>query len=1148
VHVSASCRRVGASFVLIVSLALIRCAALAEAQRLTGELSGTVVDTSGGVVPGADVTLVNETSGATRRTTTNASGFFAFAGVAAARYTLRVAMSGFNSHEVTGIELQSGDSRSVRTIALGLATVAERVSVSAETSLTPVTSGEKTATLTGDEIRDLLVVGTSAAEVLRVLPGMTPIARDNQSNHPSFTGEVYGINGNGEYQGGGRNNQSAVGNFIANGARKDSLDLTIDGASGMDPGCNCATSVNPNTEFVQELKVLQASYGAEHAKGPVALSFLTKQGGRDFHGTLFGQLRDWRLNSNDWLANKFGAERVKNSFVYPGFTLSGPLLVPGTGFNRNRDRVFFFLGFEYFRQRIDTGWTKSWVPTQAMRDGDFSEAASLGLTGGYVNTVPVGFEAGRVPSSQWDPGGHVLLGLFPLPNADPLLTGGYNYVANIPTDQNGSQALARVDASLSDATKLYARYNRQRELQPFHYGLWNRWGTAETPYPSVITGHNRSDSVTVGLTHVFAPSLTSETLLAVTYVDFQNSVDDWSAVSREGVGYPYPGVFGMGPLIPDFDVGAGDNAGPSVMNYGGFQPTLYATKWTWTAAQDVTKVWKTHTAKAGLYWERVTNTQPGSDFDNGAMWLWPQPGSNTGNTFADLLLGRASFYRESEGNALSDLGYDRLEGFLQDSWRVKRRLTLDAGLRISRLGPTDDLGGRGLVAWDAGRYSPTAPASDMSGLAWHERDASVPTTGVRYPVFVSPRLGFAWDVRGDGITVARGGFGVYRYADPPAWFGAVLGIPYGVRQVFACCTVELAKLDEFGQGDVPFVGNALDSGDRQQPRTMSWSLTLDRRLPAGLALEIGYVGSRSDHLMNSNTAQYNPVPLGAMLDDPNGNIDDYRPMPNYGNLQVFRHSAYQNYHALQALLTRQRGRLTFTAAYTFSKNLGTRGGDGNGYVANDSEYMLDPRQYNYGVLGTDRTHVATLAWNLQLPDVNKNAWTRALLGGWELAGVSTYVSGAPLSGSLTIQGTTVGGVALNDTSITGSPDVHIMPLLTCDPREGVPRGYLFNPSCFAAPTPGHNGSPSQPYFKGQPYFDHDLALSKRLALGSHGDSLQLRIAAYNLFNHPIRFPDPTRNLTLVFDDGVQTNGEFGRLPDDNKYGRRIVQLTLRYEF
>ena len=358
--------------------------------------------------------------------------------------------------------------------------------------------------------------------------------------------------------------------------------------------------MNPNTEFVQEVKVLQSNFGAEHAKGPVALSFVSKQGGRDFHGSVFGQLRDWHLNSNEWYANKVGAERVKNLFVYPGFTLSGPLLVPGTSLNRGRDRAFFFLGFEYFRQRLDTGWTRSWVPTDAMRNGDFSQAASLGLSGAFVNAVPNGFPGGVVPQELRDQGGKALLDLFPRPNADPVHSGGFNYVDNFLSDQNGWQALARVDVSLSEATKLYVRYNMQRETQPFSVTLWGRWGESNVPYPSPLHGDNRSDSVTVGLTHVFDPSLTSETLLAFTYIDFRNVHRQPEAVSRQAVGYPYGGVFGQSnDQIPSVDAGFFGNDGPVYANYGGFDPVLFATKWQWSVQQNVTKVWGNHTAEGG---------------------------------------------------------------------------------------------------------------------------------------------------------------------------------------------------------------------------------------------------------------------------------------------------------------------------------------------------------------------------------------------------------------------------------------------------------------------------------------------------------------------------------------------------------------------
>ena len=301
---------------LSLLVALLALPGTTYAQSITGSISGSVVDESGGVIPGADVTVINEASKGVRRSVTNSDGFFAFASLPATTYTVQVSIAGFNTYEVTGLELRSGDSRSLRQIALKVATVAETVSVSAEVALTPLNSGEKSATLTSEQIENIPIVGTSAAEVLRLLPGMTP-STGGTNNRPNFTGEVYGINGNGEYQGGGGNNQSAVGNYSANGNRTWALDITIDGAPGADPGCNCATSVNPNTEFVQEFKVLQSNFSAEHAKGPVAMSVISKSGGREFHGSVFGYFRDYRLNSNEWFATRSARNGSRTSSPTP---------------------------------------------------------------------------------------------------------------------------------------------------------------------------------------------------------------------------------------------------------------------------------------------------------------------------------------------------------------------------------------------------------------------------------------------------------------------------------------------------------------------------------------------------------------------------------------------------------------------------------------------------------------------------------------------------------------------------------------------------------------------------------------------------------------------------------------------------------------
>ena len=283
---------------LSISMLLLLASASAGAQSLFGTISGTVVDQQGGALPGAEVTLTDQQSKAVQHTNTNQDGVFVFAAVQAGTYAVKVELASFNSWEATDITLRLGERRSLPGIKMQLGALSESVSVTARPEIAPIDSGEKSARLTSEQIQNVPMVGRSTAELLKLLPGMTPIS-GGTSNSPGFNGEIIGINGNGD---GGK--QSAVGNFSGNGTRADALDIVIDGAHASDPGCNCATSINPNPDMVGEFKVLQANYAAEHAKGPITIDAISKAGGREFRGIGYVYMRDYRLNSNDWLLNK----------------------------------------------------------------------------------------------------------------------------------------------------------------------------------------------------------------------------------------------------------------------------------------------------------------------------------------------------------------------------------------------------------------------------------------------------------------------------------------------------------------------------------------------------------------------------------------------------------------------------------------------------------------------------------------------------------------------------------------------------------------------------------------------------------------------------------------------------------------------------
>jgi hypothetical protein len=1120
----------------------------AVAQTLTGQLSGTVVDTSDAVLPGATVTLVNELSGDQRTTVTNEAGNFVFAAVQAGTYTIKVELSGFQPVETKGIVLRLGEKRNLTGIKLGVAGLSEQVAVTATTELAPVSSGEKSVAITGEQIQNIAIVGRSAAELLKILPGMAP-TNGGSSGAPGFNGEIYGINGNGD---GGK--QSSIGNYSSNGTNQQALDIVIDGAHGSDPGCNCATSVNPNPDMVEEFKVLQANFGAENAKGPTTINVVSKAGGRDFRGSAYVYARNYKWNATEWFLNKVGSPEPENKFYFPGFNLGGPLLIPGTDFNKNRDKLFFFFGYEYYKQDLDTGTLRSWVPTQAMRNGDFSDAAYLAQLGtSGVNKQPFAANGGHVPGNLIDPNGQILLNLLPMPNIDPAVANGYNYVQNVPISQNNHQALGRVDVSVSDNTKLFFRYNFQAEKQPFPVGLW--WRNAnQVPYPTSVVADNRSHSATASLTKVFGATLTSETTFGLTYINFPNAFEDPSKVSRSALGYTNPGVFKNGlDQIPSFTPWGN---GPTIFNPGGFDPVLFARKWLVSISQNVTKVAGAHTVKGGFYYEWVNNNQPGSGNSNGALILNPgstlSPGVpfSTGNMFADLMTGRLDSFQDATKNVLHNMGYHITEFYAQDSWKVKPRITLEGGLRISHLGNWYDREGIGMAVFDPALYNPNASIADLSGLTYNKIDSSVPLSGAKAKYFFyAPRVGFAWDIQGTGQTVLRGGYGIFNYHDEQGAFADSIDVPAGFKSTSVCCNILLANVPNATPGVTKIGITALDRNDDQQPRTQSWSVTVQRRLPFSLTVETGYVGSKSDHLRDQGIDNINAVPFGAMVNDPSGNADNYRPFTLWQDINLVRHVLYSNYHSWQTLVSRQTGKLSFTGAYTFSKALGIRGGGGA-----TGRQILPPfpdqlRQFSYGTLGQDRRHILSFAYSWLLPEV-KTGVTNAILGNWQFSGISQFISGVPLQvvggeQNLRIDGTNSDGVSLTSTAIVGSPQIQVMPVLTCDPRGS--GDVLVKGECFAAPGVGETGNYVWPNIEGPWFVQHDVSLFKNVPFAGNR-KFQFRVSAYNLFNHPQRTPDDPVNLNLDFKNGVQTNQKFGLLPADNKYGHRILQLAFKFYF
>ena len=297
------------------------------AQSIYATLTGVISDPSSAVVGQAVVKLRDAQSGSLRDSVSNNEGYYTFASVPVGTYELTVESKGFQTYKGTGIELGGGEKRNVN-VNLKLSTTGDIVEVSAVGDvIAPVDSGEKSSTLTTKELQNFVQIGSNAAEFLKIMPGFG--IQNGTSNKPGYSGETIGINGNGD-----AGSQSPLNNaYSYNGLPGNSLDITADGAHVSDPGCNCDTPVNPNSDMIAEFQVKMSNFSAENQKGPAVVSSVAKSGGKDFHGSAFFYARNYSMNANDALFNATGQPQPQNKYYYPGFTLGGPVIMPGTRFN-----------------------------------------------------------------------------------------------------------------------------------------------------------------------------------------------------------------------------------------------------------------------------------------------------------------------------------------------------------------------------------------------------------------------------------------------------------------------------------------------------------------------------------------------------------------------------------------------------------------------------------------------------------------------------------------------------------------------------------------------------------------------------------------------------------------------------------------------
>jgi hypothetical protein len=1117
-------------------------------QSVTGSIFGSVVDQSKQAVPGAAITLLNERTSDTRAIVSDDRGDFLFASVQPGLYTVKVELAGFAPYQRAHVVLSANDQLSLGTIELRAGAVTEAVTVNASGTPVQTRSAERSALITARQLEMMPVLGRDVQTVLRTLPGV----RFDTSGDDAYN-YLPGING----QGGG------------------AATFAIDGLGGNDLGGPDFLTGPPNFDAVAEVKVLINSYQAEYGRSAGAMiNVVTKSGTKEYRGSGYWYKRHEMWNATPFFNNALDLEKPRYRYSTLGANLGGP--VPLKAF---RDDMFFFYAYEHLRIRDPQPVRRVSMPTALERQGDFSQsfdqAGNLIVVRDPSTGLP--FPGNRIPAERLNANGRALLDFFPQPNrTDRAQTNGeYNYLFQESIDRPRNRHDGRVDHRLSDRDSYYVRFGwSKQDHQGFAVPAGSsNWGLVAQHYLQV------DRTVTGTYTRLIGSNTVNEASIGVRY-----NTEDGSPLSDEGVrrisrdtvGFRVPQFYPQNnPLdvIPLLTFGGGVVPNVVSVNYESRFPLNGADTWL-TFNNVLTTTRGAHTLKAGLYAEWVHNiegrrgTFPGSFSFNRDV----NNPLDSNHPFANALLGNFTSYSESTTRNGGDGTNGMIQWFAQDTWRATRRLTVDYGLRFATYSYWNQRVESAAFALD--RYDPSrAPRLYVPRLVANRRSAVDPLTGdVRPAVFigafvpgsgdiangmvldsdtsypkgfreppgllVQPRFGVSFDPLGDGRTAVRAAAGVFHevvlgsvsswetVTNPPAQFTPTIFYEQIDRLPLLADTGTVRPTSVFGW-----------ERDGKTPVLYNFSAGVQRDIGFGTVVDIAYVGARGRH--QERNQQVNTVPYGARFlpenrDPTTGGVlaaDFYRPFQGYANVRLTRNVGYARYDSLQLAVNRRFAqRIQFGLAYTWSRARN---------IGGDIPLYQPMREWTYAPTNDHQPHVLVINYTWDIPGATRwwnNAVVRAVLDGWQLAGVTAFASGYPFTPSFTTtDGQDIwGGGDGGWIGRTGDPNL---------PRGDREFERWFDTSVFERPTAAGFGTPSRNAIQGPGFQNWDLSLFKNIPLGGRRQ-LQFRVEAYNAFNHT---QWSNINTAASFNPaGQQINANFGRVTDTRP--PRRLQMGLRLNF
>ena len=1173
----------------------------------TGSITGTVKDSSGAEVAGAAVQVSSDTHGINRQTVSNATGDFSEAALPGGTYDVIVTAPGFKKTQVKGVVLDVAQKARVD-ITLQVGTINTEIVVQGEdVAQVETQSSELAGTVTGKEISQLELNGRNFTQLATLTPGVS-----NQTGQDEGTVGVYG----------------SV-SFSMNGGRTEYNNWELDGGDNMDNGSNGSLNVYPSLDAIAEFKVLTSNYGAQYGRnGSGTVEVETKSGTNSFHGNVYEYLRNDDFNSPAWFEGGVAPEYKKNDY---GYTLGGPVFIPNH-YNKDKKKTFFFWSEEWRKDLVPGQTFNLPVPSVAERGGNFDDLcqgvpATFQRTDGQGNLEPyadcpgtavVGqpgnfnpYPGNNVPFNSTDPVVGALLTMIPSPSAGSL----NNFTASPAQATNWREELIRVDQNINDKNRATFRFIHDSWNTTTAVPLWTNQGS----FPTIQSAFKGPGvGLVARLTTTASPTLLNEFVFSYTTDHIiLNDTGNWKRPASFSSGFTdlFPG--NGGGVLPGINLVDPNGAYGNFGEDAGYIPNgVYNSNPTYTFRDNVSKTLGKHVLQFGVYLAFAQKNEFGGELASGSYpgYLTFDPNKDnatTGNPFADLLLGNIYSFGQQDHLLKYYNRYKLYEPYFQDDWRITNRLTLNLGIRLSlyetyrekqkqafNFDPKHYVAGQTTVNQDDSVNFLTADGGIPSltdlpnGMVQCGVTPGVPDGCMKQHIFnPAPRIGFAWDPKGDGKWAVRGGYGVFfehtngneanteslENSPPLATVVQKLQIP-GYENINS------------GAASQQFPLNVNSIPDKAiYPYMQQWHFDIQHDVAKNTIATVSYVGSKGTHLtrqsdlnqlmptpINQNpfqsgesfgaTACTNPDAFGIPQNGttPSGTVipysvnsnglpsgpavnvgiancgalpDPLRPFPGYGTITHLESAASSTYHAFQASLRRNVGQFTISAAYTYSHSIDDSSDRSDGGLVNTYNFATNRASSNF-----DERHIFNFSYVWDVPFFKGKGITHAFLGGWEYSGIVGISSGTPFSvlssGDIAGVGSGVGDGARAD--LVGDPN-QVVRAATAGTGP-----LWYNPNAFATASPLTFGNTGRNDLRNPRRTNFDMALFKQFPV-HEAMAFQFRAEAYNVFNH-------TEWGGIAGDSGSAGGAGNNTVGADNflfvttVHNPRILQLALKFIF